>query len=184
MSSERIQAGDTYTADLIVDGWTVNGSILVLAIEDAQGSQYALLLAAEGDNPTSSTHWMHARGRIDSPNTINSIDGGNGLNAIRLRSKTGHLAADEYAYELSQAAPQINRSYGPAGDGPVGEDGLAALGAMTRTIQDYKDCVDEAVEERDDLIRRLLAGGVAVKDIKAKTGLSRERVYQIRDGRR
>lgn len=184
MSSDHIQAGDTYTADLIVDGWTVSGSILVLTVDTIQGAQYALLLVAEGGNPTTSNHWMHARGRVDSPNAITSIDGGNGLNAIRLHSKTGHLAADEYAYELSQAAPQINRSYGPAGDGPVGEEGLAALGAMTRTIQDYKDCVAEAVEKRNGMIRRLIAGRVPVKDITAKSGLSRERVYQIRDDRR
>jgi hypothetical protein len=184
MNNQQIQAGDTYTADLIVDGWTVNGSILVLSVDTTQGTQYALILAAQGDNPTASTHWMHARGRVTGPNTISSIDGGNGLNSIRLHSKTGHLPTDEYAYELSQATQQINRSYGPAGDGPVGEESLATLNAMARTIQDYKDCVAEAIEERDDMIRRLIAGRVLVKDITAKSGLSRERIYQIRDSRR
>ncbi|MEU3528803.1 hypothetical protein AB0E62_33980 [Streptomyces sp. NPDC038707] len=184
MSTQQIQAGDTYTADLIVDGWTVSGSVLVLSTETNQGTRYALVLAAQGNNPTSSTRWMHARGRITGPDMISFIDGGNGLNAIQLRSKTGHLPADEYAYELGQAAGSINRRYGPVGEGPVGEEGLASLAAKTRAIQDYKDCVEEAVEERDDLIRRLIAGGVPVKDITAKSGLSRERVYQIRDGRR
>jgi hypothetical protein len=184
MSNQQIQAGDAYTADLIVNGWTVNGSVLVLSVETVNGAQYALLLAAQGDDPTTSSRWMHARGQVVSANSISSIEGGNGLDSIRLHAKTGHLDTDNYAYELSQAAPQINRRFGPAGDGPVGEEGLATLGAMTRVIQDYKDCVAEAVEERDDMIRRLIAGRVPVKDITARAGLSRERVYQIRDGRR
>lgn len=37
---------------------------------------------------------------------------------------------------------------------------------------------------RDDTIRQLLADGVPVKAIVSASGLSRERVYQIRDKRR
>ncbi len=39
-------------------------------------------------------------------------------------------------------------------------------------------------QERDHAVRNLLTSGVAVRDLMVLTGLSRARIYQIRDGRR
>ena len=44
--------------------------------------------------------------------------------------------------------------------------------------------VDYWASVRDDTIRQLLTDGVPVKAIVSASGLSRERVYQIRDKRR
>lgn len=46
------------------------------------------------------------------------------------------------------------------------------------------DQQDERLARRDAAIRSALSEGVPVREIVAHTGLSRERVYQIRDGRR
>jgi hypothetical protein len=42
----------------------------------------------------------------------------------------------------------------------------------------------EAERHRDDIIRRCLAAGMSVVRVMAVTGLSKPRIYQIRDGRR
>lgn len=41
-----------------------------------------------------------------------------------------------------------------------------------------------AQTERDDAVRQALAAGATVNDLMAPAGLSRERLYQIRDRRR
>lgn len=43
---------------------------------------------------------------------------------------------------------------------------------------------DALSDRRDQLIRDSLAAGVRVRDLVADTGLTRARIYQIRDGRR
>lgn len=54
-------------------------------------------------------------------------------------------------------------------------DRLARLGEAVRAY-------DDARVARDAAIREALAGGERVVDIVASTGLSRSRIYQIRDG--
>lgn len=54
---------------------------------------------------------------------------------------------------------------------------VAAL-AMTETAR------DEALAARDAGIRAALAEGVPAAEIARLTGLSRMRIYQVRDGRR
>ena len=46
------------------------------------------------------------------------------------------------------------------------------------------DAAEDNLLARDTSIRAALSEGVPVREIVAHTGLSRERVYQIRDGRR
>jgi len=46
------------------------------------------------------------------------------------------------------------------------------------------DRQDERLGRRDAALRKALSEGVPVREIVEHTGLSRERVYQIRDGRR
>jgi hypothetical protein len=43
---------------------------------------------------------------------------------------------------------------------------------------------DGWAHERDETIRAMLAGGCPVREITTAIGLSRERIYQIRDQRR
>jgi len=49
---------------------------------------------------------------------------------------------------------------------------------------DWRELADDADKRRDDLIRAALADGVSVGEVVNATGLSRARIYQIRDGRR
>lgn len=57
----------------------------------------------------------------------------------------------------------------------------------TREIDDIADAVDRiatATLDRDAAIRKAIRAGVPVRQIAAAAQLSRERIYQIRDGRR
>lgn len=50
-------------------------------------------------------------------------------------------------------------------------------------ITDAAQAIASAIENRDDLIRRAIANGVPRTHIARAASLSRERIYQIRDGR-
>ena len=76
--------------------------------------------------------------------------------AARMRENV-ELAADDYALELEIVTDSLR---------------------LTR--QDEK----ELLEHQADVIRRAIGEGVGVTVIARATGLSRERIYQIRDGRR
>ncbi|OBA51628.1 hypothetical protein A5789_27210 [Nocardia sp. 852002-51101_SCH5132738] len=51
-------------------------------------------------------------------------------------------------------------------------------------IADAMERMDSALDDRDAAIRRAIRKGVPVREIAAAARLSRERIYQIRDGRR
>jgi hypothetical protein len=61
------------------------------------------------------------------------------------------------------------------------------LEALREAEESRKASVGEVnswTAERDETIRHMLETGGSVKDIQTVTGLSRERIYQIRDRRR
>lgn len=65
------------------------------------------------------------------------------------------------------------------------EQDLAELGDLRDRIALLEEQVARASEERDRIVRRLLANAVVpVKDVAESAGLTRARIYQIRDGRR
>lgn len=65
------------------------------------------------------------------------------------------------------------------------EQDLAELGDLRDRIALLEEQVVRISEERDRIVRRLLANAVVpVKDVAEAAGLTRARIYQIRDGRR
>lgn len=62
--------------------------------------------------------------------------------------------------------------------------GSVSVDAARAEVRRSAKRVDDSLERRDANIRAALTMDVPVKDIVADTGLSRARVYQIRDGRR
>lgn len=63
-------------------------------------------------------------------------------------------------------------------------DPLRKLGEVTERLDIIKGHVTAVTAARDDAIREALAAGVPVSGIVRAAGLTRARVYQIRDGRR
>lgn len=59
-----------------------------------------------------------------------------------------------------------------------------ALALLTSQLASARDGAGDVEAMRDRAVRRALQDGIAVKTITDLTGLSRARVYQIRDGRR
>ena len=65
------------------------------------------------------------------------------------------------------------------------EQDLAELGDLRDRIALLEEELARIAEERDRIVRRLLANAVVpVKDVAEAAGLTRARIYQIRDGRR
>lgn len=58
------------------------------------------------------------------------------------------------------------------------------LADLTSRAVDAEQAAEGARAERDDAIRAALAAGVSVAAVTRATGLHRQRVYQIKDGRR
>lgn len=61
---------------------------------------------------------------------------------------------------------------------------IAKVGNAARMVREARQDAAEAEEFLQDAIRQALAGGHRVVDIAEAAGISRARVYQIRDGRR
>jgi hypothetical protein len=59
-----------------------------------------------------------------------------------------------------------------------------ALRQAVEALREAEEVVAEATRARDDRVRQAIADGVAVVSIAETTGLSKARVYQIRDHRR
>lgn len=64
------------------------------------------------------------------------------------------------------------------------DDAMADVRSAAAKVEQLTGGLDEAKHERDAKIRAALERGKSVSDLTEATGLSRERVYQIRDGRR
>lgn len=82
------------------------------------------------------------------------------------RDHTLHHISEEIREGTPAVQPMSNLSY--------------VMAARARAQRE----VDDMDEFRDILIRLAIGSGVRVAELAEKTGLSRERIYQIRDGRR
>lgn len=81
---------------------------------------------------------------------------------------------DQYAYDYHGMTPTAQR-----------HDSLTDLIRRAgEAAADHQCRADEWTDRRDSLIREAIAAGVRVADIVEASGLSRARVYQIRDERR
>ncbi len=58
------------------------------------------------------------------------------------------------------------------------------LGEAVDALRQAEEVVAEATRRRDDAVRRAISDGVPVAAIAEQAGLSKARVYQIRDHRR
>ena len=61
---------------------------------------------------------------------------------------------------------------------------MEILGEAVVALRQAEEVVAEATRRRDDAVRRAIADGVPVTTIAEQAGLSKARVYQIRDHRR
>ncbi len=61
---------------------------------------------------------------------------------------------------------------------------MSALPEAVRALQEAEAAVARATQARDEAVRKAIADGVPVATLAEQAGLSKARVYQIRDGRR
>lgn len=68
--------------------------------------------------------------------------------------------------------------------GDLGDRELDILADAARALDAAEQAAEAARHDRDQAVRAAIFAGARIVDITAITGLSRNRVYQIRDGRR
>jgi hypothetical protein len=102
------------------------------------------------------------------------------------------IAPDEYQYDAFQVLGRVTSARTPDGDvhytggdwmRPYLGDPLASVRSATDNLAVLRSTVEDADTAWRDSIRAALVDGQRVVDIAAAAGISRERVYQIRDGR-
>lgn len=113
--------------------------------------------------------------------------------ATAVDTYAGQIADDPDLYNddvLTEAgadliAQQFAADYDAAAPGAAAHTELrdAITGTVTR-INDLTARRDEAISQRDALIRQAVAAGVRIEDIAVDAQLKAARIYQIRDGRR
>lgn len=82
------------------------------------------------------------------------------------------------------ASEAIAASYAQGLHGTAGVCLLELLESAAVRITEARTALEEAIEERDDLIRAALRTALPREQIRQAAGVTRDRLYQIRDGRR
>lgn len=82
--------------------------------------------------------------------------------------------SDDDAAFLIESMVQAQRS------GDLGQRQLAALEELMPQVQAAQDTLETMEQQRNAAIREALSAGARVKDVAAASGLSRQRVEQIR----
>lgn len=169
--------------------WDIPAHILVLAVERIGTETILTGIVAEGANPAHSGQAFDVRGELLDNILRNtdihaaSISIGGDHYTIRIGEPVGTYDGDLPGL-ARHVAKSIADEWGPAGEGPCGEEANLALIRAAQRVELARDFSRGIEDERDDLIRRMVAGGVRVEQIASSARLNRQRIYQIRDNRR
>lgn len=82
--------------------------------------------------------------------------------------------SDDDAAFLMESMVQAQRS------GDLGQQQLAELEELMPQVQDAQDQLETMEQQRNTAIKAALSAGARVKDVAAASGLSRQRIEQIR----
>ena len=128
----------------------------------------------------------------DSPNMAAAIDRGDDYAPVTkddLDALAGQIDTDDDGYPLDGQwevlADQLNSDVAGGPSSSAGDAVLAELANLRQAMNQREDEFFRAQEDLHDLIRTAVNGKDApVTSIASAAGYSRERIYQIRDGRR
>ena len=96
------------------------------------------------------------------------------LEALESREIDRDDISDDDAAFLMESMVQAQRS------GDLGQQQLAELEELMPQVQDAQDRLETMEQQRNTAIKAALSAGARVKDVAAASGLSRQRVEQIR----
>lgn len=162
--------------------WTVAGTSTVL---DITGTTVLLSVRGHGGNGhlyATGTPTPLTRGSgwcVTSPVTT-------GMRAARLTLTTvrGQLGTPEtLARAVSTALDALAPHLAAASTGPLTAAGIPAAAAAAQIAAATREIADTALAERNDVIRRLIDGGVQPTELRAPTGLSKSSLSAIYNSR-
>lgn len=175
--------GDVVAASLYdlagVPGWTVPVDVLMLSV--SRFAETNAIMLVQDKSPDGAC--MYARGTITTapgcrPTIEQPIVTGPAVGRIVLGAVTGDY--DSGLEELDdQARADLALYWNTRGDGPLTAAAVPAYDLAIADIQQRRDAVTEAEAHRDQLIRRLIAGGVESKTL-VRPGMSKSRIHQIK----
>ncbi|MFG3050344.1 hypothetical protein ACGFZP_05220 [Kitasatospora sp. NPDC048239] len=182
--SSPLTLGAVHAAHLhgIAGAWTITGTATVWATDD---TDTVLLQLSDSPSPHRISHATYCRGRVSRlpdgrREVVDLVVPLPGPTRISLGWHVLHQRAlDDLPHHIEQAEKVLESWLPlPPGDGPLGVSALPWLArAVERTAHHPDD--DDA---RDDLVRRLRAGGVPRDLVAATDGRSPQRITQIATG--
>lgn len=96
------------------------------------------------------------------------------VEALEAREIDRDDISDDDAAFLMESMVQAQRS------GDLGQQQLAELEELMPDVQDAQDRLETMEQQRNTAIKAALSAGARVKDVAAASGLSRQRIEQIR----
>lgn len=96
------------------------------------------------------------------------------IEALEARNIDRDDISDDDADFLIESVAQAQRS------GDLGQTKLAALEELMPAVHAAQDTLESMEQQRNTAIREALAAGARIKDVAGATGLSRQRIEQIK----
>jgi hypothetical protein len=176
-----LDIGAVYTATLhgLAGDWDLHGTATLWAVRHHDGQDHVTLQLSDSPRPHRMAHTAYAHGRVSvltdgRRQLVSPLTPMPGLTAITLGWTVQHRRDPAAAsHHAEQAAIQL-ADYSAVGEdgGPLG---VSALTHLAQAVADAR----EAERRRDDLVRRLRAGGVPRSVVASTAGLVPTRITQL-----
>ncbi len=178
---QKLDIGAVYSATLhgLAGDWDLHGTATVWAVRHNDGQDHVTLQISDSPSPHRTARTVYAHGQVSvltdgRRQMVSPLTPQPGPTAITLGWTVQHRRHPAAAgHHAEQAAIQL------ADCSAVGEDGgplgVSALTHLAQAVADAR----EAERRRDDLVRRLRAGGVPRGVVAATAGLDPTRITQL-----
>ncbi|OKI22222.1 hypothetical protein [Streptomyces sp. CB03911] len=184
LTPTALTVGAVYSAQLhgLAGAWTVHGSAILWAVHHDDGQDHVTLQLSSHPDPRRTGHTAYAQGQVSRlpdgrRQLVSPLTPQPGPTAITLGWTVQHhrdrTDADRHC-DLAEAELAAWR----LPTDPAGPLGVSALTLLDRAVQRALDGRD-AERERDDLVRRLRAGGVPRDVVATRAGLDPSRITQL-----
>ncbi|MFD8706845.1 hypothetical protein ACFV1W_30295 [Kitasatospora sp. NPDC059648] len=187
----NLKPGTITAASFRTGSWSIRGAAVIWAIEPTEHRRQRKVLLSLLDSTDSKaleTHWEYVRGTLYDSGELLKTAGAPDTGAIWLGDVIGTYTPNDPQYNSveimrDEGTKYLNTNFGPEEGEPCTEEtaGPALRLAQFRIANARQGVVSEE-RARDYLVRRMIEAKVPVERLAVLTEMSRQRIYQIRDG--